>query len=288
MQPSTPTSPWPKWILIAGIVLALCGALSLALAGEHFTDFYDPRETSEHSAQFGEENAITLEPGCWVVNIEGSDSDYDISFNYIENDEGEGDGEGEDGVVSDDCRTDFQEETDVDFVTVTKLDIKETSEILVSIDCESDDGCENPLLFTNGDAVVIKMITDPTVLVTGGLCCVGFILVPLGWLLISINRGRENKVQISQNQIVTAMTPLEDNVTPNTEIPTTDELYKLIRGELPMQEEGGASVPSPFADADTRIRTPTATKVGGSINKASFHTPENPPKDDSWEKWDEA
>ena len=281
MQPSTPTSPWPKRILIAGIVLALCGSLSFALAGEHFTDFYDPRVTSEHTAEFGEVNAITLEPGCWVVNVEESDSDYDVSFHYIEN--------GTAGkVVSDDCRTDFQEETDVDFVTVTKLDIKETSEILVSIDCEPDDGCENPLLFTNGDAVVIKMITDPTILITGGLCCVGFILVPLGWLLISINRGRENRVQISQNQIVTAMTPLEDNVTPNTDIPTTDELYKLIRGELPMQEEGGASVPSPFADADTRIRTPAATKVGGSINKASFHTPENPPKDDSWEKWDEA
>jgi hypothetical protein len=81
---------------------------------------------------------------------------------------------------------------------------------------------------------------------------------------------------------------MEDNLTPNTEIPTTDELYKLIRGEMPIPEEGESSVPSPFADADTRIRTPKATKVGGSINKASFHTPENPPKDDSWEKWDEA
>jgi hypothetical protein len=281
MQPSTPTSPWPKWILIAGIVLALCGSLSLALAGEHFTDFYDPRETSEHTAEFGEINTITLEPGCWVVNVEESDSDYDVSFNYVEN--------GTAGKkVSDDCRTDFQEQTDVDFVTVTKLDIKETSEILVSISCEPDDGCENPLLFTNGDAVVMKMLTDPTVLVTGGLCCIGFMLVPLGWILISINRGRENRVHISQDQVVTAMTPMDDDLPPNNEIPTTDELYKLIRGEMPMPEDGDKPVPGPFADADTRIRTATAAKISGSINKASIHTPENPPKDDSWKNWDGA
>jgi hypothetical protein len=88
--------------------------------------------------------------------------------------------------------------------------------------------------------------------------------------------------------MVTAMTPMDDELPPNNEIPTTDELYKLIRGEMPMPEKGEKSVPSPFADADTRIRTPTATKVSGSINKASIHTPENPPKDDSWKNWDEA
>ena len=55
-----------------------------------------------------------------------------------------------------------------------------------------------------------------------------------------------------------------------------------------MPEGGEKAVPGPFADADTRIRTPTTTKVSGSINKASTHTPENPPKDDSWKNWDEA
>jgi len=282
MQPATPTSPWPKRILISGMVLALCGLLSLFLLQDNLTDFTDPRETSEHSAQFGEVNTITLEPGCWIVNVEESDSDYDVSFNYVESDAAG-------GAVSEDCRTDSPEaNTDVDFVTVTKLDIKETSEILVSISCESDDGCENPLLFTNGDAVVMEIITDPAFLAPLGLCGVGFILVPLGWILISINRGRESSVHISQNQIATAMTPVDGELPPKNEIPTTDELYKLIRGEMPIPEDGGESVPGPFADADTRIRTPAATKVGGSINKPSFHTPENPPKDDSWKNWDEA
>ena len=55
-----------------------------------------------------------------------------------------------------------------------------------------------------------------------------------------------------------------------------------------MPEDGDKPVPGPFADADTRIRTATAAKISGSINKASIHTPENPPKDDAWKNWDGA
>ena len=281
MQPATSSSPWPKRILIAGIALALLGSVSLVLSQDHLEGFYDPRVTKEHTAEYGEVNAITLGPGCWVVNVEGSDSDYDVSFNYIEDDTAG-------GAVSEDCKTDFQSSADVDFDTVAKLDIEETSEILVTISCKSDGDCENPLLFTDGGAIVNKMLTDSNVLITGGLCCVGFILVPLGWLLISINRGRENQVHISQNQIVTAMTPLEDNLPQNKEILTTDELYQLVRGEVPVSGEKGDDVPSPFSSADTRISKPTTTKVGGSINKASAHTPENLPTDNSWKNWDEA
>ena len=281
MQPATSSSPWPKRILIVGIALALLGSISLVFSQDHLEGFYDPRETSEYTAEYGEVNTITLEPGCWVVNVEGSDSDYDVSFKYIVDDTA-GD------AVSEDCKTDFQAAADVDFDTVAKLDIEETSEILVTISCKSDGDCEKPLLFTDGGAVVNKMLTDSKVLVTGGLCCVGFILVPLGWLLISINRGRENKVHLSQNQIVTAMTPLEENLPKNKEILTTDELYQLVRGEVPGSGEKEVVVPSPFTGVDTRTRTATTTKVGGSINRASIHTPENPPKDESWKNWDES
>ena len=123
-------------------------------------------------------------------------------------------------------------------------------------------------------------------LIPGGLCVVGFLLIPLGWVLISINRGRENKVGIVQNQIISA-TPLEETPQMNQDMLTTDQLYKLMRGEVPTVEQQNQNVPSPFVDVDTRIRKMPDTKVGGSINKASFHTPENPPTDESWKNWDE-
>ncbi len=68
---------------------------------------------------------------------------------------------------------------------------------------------------------------------------------------------------------------------------TTDDLYKLVRGELPKDQPVAQDVPSPFSDSDTRVVTPKKSATGGSINRASSYTPENLPADDSWKNWDE-
>ena len=88
--------------------------------------------------------------------------------------------------------------------------------------------------------------------------------------------------------MVTAMDPLERELNSNQEILTTDQLYKLVRGEVPEMEPRQENVPSPFSDADTRVRSQTPKKTGGSINKASSYTHENPPTDESWKNWDES
>ena len=276
MQPAQTTSPWPKRILIAGFVLAVCGFVTTILMSDHLTSFYDPAETSEHTAEIGEVNTLELEEGCWVVNVEGSGSDYDVTFNYID-----GDGAGEE--VDDDCRTDYQWSDDYD--VISKLYIEEESEILVTIECESEEECENLLLFTNGDTTSTELLR--AMVIPGGLCLTGFILIPLGWILISINRGKEAAVQLIQNPNASVM-PLENDPRMNQEMLTTDQLYQLVRGEMPVEEDVAKDVPSPFANADTRVRTNTQKKVGGSINKASSYTAENPPTDESWKNWDEA
>ena len=88
--------------------------------------------------------------------------------------------------------------------------------------------------------------------------------------------------------MVTAMDPLEREMNSNQEILTTDQLYKLVRGEVPEMEQRQENVPSPFSDADTRVRSQVPKKTGGSINKASSYTHENPPTDESWKSWDES
>jgi hypothetical protein len=149
MQPAQTTSPWPKRILIAGFVLAVCGFVTTIFMADYLTSFYDPEETSDHTAEIGEVNTIVLEEGCWVVNVEGSSSDYEVNFNYIDDD-----GAGEE--VDDDCRTDYQSNNDYD--VVSKLYIEEESEVLVTIECETEGECENPLLFTNGDSTSNELL----------------------------------------------------------------------------------------------------------------------------------
>ena len=271
--------------MITGIVLGFIGVVGFSFIFESFTDYYDPREVAEHTAEYdsGTNTVLDLSAGCWVVNVEGSDDDYDVSFKYLE------DGAATE-TVSDDCRSDFQASgTDVDFSEITTLDVDKDSEVLVIIECDNDDECENPLYFTNSGDVLVQMASDVGLWVVFASCCTGAILLPLGWLLVSINQGKDTKVQLTQQHMVEALDPydVDKGFDSNQEILTTDQLYKIVRGELPDSEQQ-TNVPSPFSDVDTRVRATPKTKTGGSINKASSYTHENPPTDESWKNWDEA
>ena len=284
MQPAAEHSPWPRRIMIAGLVLGFVGVIGFSLIFDDFREYYDPREMSEYTvdSDTGTNTVLNLSSGCWVVNVEGDDSDYDVTFQYVENGAAAGD-------VSEDCRSDFQASSgDADFSKLTTLDVEKTSQVLVIIDCEEEDGCQNPLYFTNSEDVLFEMAGDFGLWAVLGTCCIGGLLFPLGWLLVSINKSKDAKVQLTQQQMVTAMDPLERELNSNQEILTTDQLYKLVRGEVPEMDQRQANVPGPFSDADTRVRTQTPKKTGGSINKASAYTHENPPTDESWKSWDES
>jgi len=284
MQPASEHSPWPKRIMIAGIALGFIGLIGFSLIFSDFKDYYDPREMSEHTIEADSETntLLNLSSGCWVVNVEGDDDDYDVSFQYVENGAAAGD-------VSDDCRSDFQASSDdADFSKLTTLDIEESSQVLVIIECEEQDSCDSPVYFTNSGDVLVKMAGNFGLWAVFATCCTGAIMFPLGWLLVSINRSKDTKVQLTQEQMIGAMNPIENELNSNQEILTTDQLYKLVRGEVPEMEQQQSNVPSPFSDADTRVKSQPKKKTGGSINKASSYTHENPPTDESWKNWDES
>ena len=270
--------------MIAGIALGFIGVIGFSFIFDDFADYYDPREMSEHTVEYnsGTNTLLNLSSGCWVVNVEGDDSDYDVSFQYVEGGAAAGD-------VAEDCRSDFQASaTEVDFSKITTLDVKKSSQVLVVIECKEAEGCENPLYLTNSEDVLFEMAGNIGLWIVFASCCSGALLLPLGWLLVSINKSKDAKVHLTQQQVVNAMDPFEQELNSNQEILTTDQLYKLVRGEVPEMEQQQTNVPSPFSDADTRVRSQTPKKTGGSINKASSYTHENPPTDESWKNWDES
>lgn len=280
MQASSEPSQWPKRLMIAGLIMGFLGVVSFSVFVEDFNDYNDPREMAEHSAEFGQVNMLTLTSGCWVVNIEGDDSNYDIEYEVIENGEPV-------GTVDEDCRSDFQAQAvDVDFSRVTTLKISKTTEVLVTISCQESDGCANKVLFTNGESVLIEILGDVGFLATIGTCCLGAVIFPLGWILVTINKNKQNKVHLTQEEVVASVSAQDHEFQNNRELLTTDQLYKLVRGEMPeFEQKNDDNVPSPFA-TDTRPRP--AQKKTGSIYQASTHTPENPPTDESWKNWDES
>ena len=124
--------------MIAGAVAGFIGVIAFSLVAGDIMDYFDPREVSEHSAENGHVNEMNLTSGCWVVNVEGDDSEYEVNFQYVDWEKGSISGD-----VDDDCRTDWQPMgSDVEFSTITKLHIEEDSVVLVTIECKPGDDNE--------------------------------------------------------------------------------------------------------------------------------------------------
>ena len=69
MQPEQVISPWPKRLMISGIVIGIIGVGLFSYLLDDFNDYYDPRETNEHTALLGENNRFEIEPGLSLIHI---------------------------------------------------------------------------------------------------------------------------------------------------------------------------------------------------------------------------
>ena len=283
MQAAPIESPWPKRLLIIGIVMSLFGITIFALMSGTIATYLDPRESADVEVKFGDAGIVNLSEGCWVIHVVTTDAEFDISLNKTD---GSSIGEG----ITETCRSDFsaQAADGTSFTKVESYQVDEDSQVVVSIDCKEGSDCSDLIVYMHNDfEATMSLMGDPMILLSGSLCCLGFLLVPFGWMLMVINRGKATQVQIIQNQMTGAMTPPEDEIPlAQGEMLTTNDIYQMMRGNLPDQEE--SEIPPPFAGVEVK-RTPISKKsTGGSSNKASNYTAERPPEDESWKKWDES
>ena len=136
-----------------------------------------------------------------------------------------------------------------------------------------EDGCQNPLYFTNSEDVLFETWPE-----TSGhglsllvLCCIGGLLFPLGWLLVSINKSKDARVQLTQQQMVTAMDPLENELNSEPRYPNNRPTVQTRSRGSPWKWRRGRQmfqVHSAMLDTSS-AETQTPKKTGGSINRAS-------------------
>jgi len=286
MQAMPEVSPWPKRLLIIGVCLAAIGLTLLVFQNDEMSKLSDPRESAGHTIILGETGAVTLDSGCWVLEVEGATEDVVIELKKVE-------GASATEVVDEGCRHDYIAQTSdgTPFTDVGSWSIDEEMEVQVSAAEECVD-CDGITVYMTNDATYFSsFISNPAIVVMCGACGLGFLLIPLGGMLVIINRRQVAKIHLVTNQqILEAMTPEDEDLpvqTAGPDVLTTDQIYRLMKGEDPttlVEREP----PSPFSNADTRVKPTPTSSTGGSSNIASGFTPEQLPDDDSWKKWDEA
>jgi|LWDU01.1.fsa_nt_gi hypothetical protein len=279
MDAASTVSPWPKRILIVGVILSIIGFGIYASQSEEILSFYDPSESAQFHVQNGGDQIVDLGAGCWIASVEGDGSEIDLKLNPSD-----GNSVNTTSESLSTCKHNY--ESNNDFSKITSFEIKESGTYYLSIEC---DECDDVVIHLNhDDESVMALLSNVWFLVSITLCCLGFLLIPFGWILMMINGGKTVEVQLIQNQIDQSMDPSGEEVTeiPTGEMLTTDQIYHLMRGKIPEISQDD-DIPSPFANTDTRKQVVPQKQTGGSTNVASNFTAEQPPTDDSWKGWDE-
>ena len=269
MQPEEDVNVWPRRLLIAGSALFLIGTMLYFSNSDLMNDIVDPRISAEHSLEDGGIHTLTLGEGCWIFSVLEENTKITVNLSEVN-------GSAVGKNLDEKCRADYapQSTDGTVFAIIGKWEIDQKKEVLIEIDCEGS--CSGKTVWLNENSAFISGFTQPVMVIMIAICCFGSFLIPLGLVLMLINRSKAQPILL-ENQ--SSLTEIDAG-----EMKSTDEIFALIHGVI---NEAENEVPPPFSGL-TVPEEASQKAQSGSGNVASNLTPDNPPVDDSWKKWDES
>ena len=78
MQTAPVESPWPKRLLIIGIVMSVFGITIFLMMSGTIASHLDPRESADVEVKFGDTGIVNLSEGCWVIHVITTDAEFEI------------------------------------------------------------------------------------------------------------------------------------------------------------------------------------------------------------------
>ncbi|MGB1818423.1 MAG: hypothetical protein ACPHK2_02275, partial [Candidatus Poseidoniaceae archaeon] len=174
---------------------------------------------------------------------------------------------------------------DTEFVIIKKVKIAKLANVSIDVSCDTP--CDDLVLYFNSDAQFYEDLIQPSFIFMISFCCLGIIMMPLGGVLMLMNRAKQQPVNLIQ--------PQDDLVHDPSTMNTTDELYKLIRQTVEEAEsKEKQNIPPPFAgqgqtDASNvqNIVQNITYNIQDSAISGDINATVNPNDEgDAWKKWD--
>lgn len=270
------TNPWPRRIILVGAGFFIIASIAWLSNADNINQVFDPRESATQQTNGDGIHNIVLDEGCWTITSIGQTENLNVSVFEIE-----GSSLGEE--ITESCRSDFEPQSidDTEFTIVKKVKIAQLANVSIDVSCDTP--CDGLVLYFNSDAQFYEDLIQPSFIFMISFCCLGIIMMPLGGVLMLMNRAKQQPVNLIQ--------PQDDMVHDPSTMNTTDELYKLIRQTVEEAEsKEKQNIPPPFAgqgqtDASNTMVKPITSEQGSFTQEKTSENSLKPP-DDAWKKWD--
>ena len=275
------SNPWAMRIGIFGLVCIFISAIMLFGQTDAIDNAFNPRNLSEIKVTGENSEVGELEIGCHIaVGLENKEYG-DMTLRQMA-----GSSPSSDTIDTASCATDWQpmDSSGQEYYFVEEWDVKEKGEYVLSMECSSDLDCDNSTIWlVDVTKAQWTVFGETGLILAGGMCCFGLILLPVALILYFSNKGKSNVMMINANgQIipVTDLTPqtiermankpeeVIDNPFADTGISnseefidgkegvengtllTTEQVFALMRGDV---EEAQNRVSDPFADFNQKM-----------------------------------
>ena len=295
---SSQSNPWAMRVGIFGLICVFISAIMLFSQTDAIDNAFNPKNMSEIKLTGDNSEVGELDVGCHIA-VGMDDKEYgDITLKMMV-----GSSPSSDTVDTTSCATDWQpmDSSGQEYFFVEEWDVTEKGEYVLSMQCSTDIDCDNSTIWlVDVTKAQWTVFGETGLIVAGGLCCFGLILLPVAMILYFSNRGKSNVMMINANgQIIplTDLTPqtierLEskpkeviDNPFADTGISdseefidgkegvengtllTTEQVFALMRGDV---EEAQNRVSDPFADFNQKMEEQVVREKKDNSNVIAF------------------
>ena len=291
-------NPWSLRVAIFGLVCIFVGSVVLFGQGSSIDNVFNPRNVSDISVTGDNSEIGELDSGCHVaIGILGSDYG-NISLTKMQ-----GSSPASESLESTSCATDWQpmDTSGDEFDFINGWEVSEQGEYVLTMDCSEQEGCEKVTIWlVDVDEAQWSIFGELGLIAAGGLCCFGFIALPIALVLYLSNRNKSKVMMINYDGMVMPLSELtpetvnkieQSNNSQSVENPfadsglaktddfidgresvengtllTTDQVFALMKGDV---NEAQKRVSDPFADFNLqKTDTTSPTKSSNSIDIA--------------------
>ena len=287
-------NPWSARVAIFGLICIFIGSVMLFGQSDAIDNAFSPRNVSDISLTGDDSEIGELDSSCYIAVGVNQEEYGNISLTKML-----GSSPSTEPLEASSCPTDWQpmDTGGQEYYFIEEWEVTEEGEYVLKMECLEQNGCQNATIWlVNVDEAQWNIFGELGLIAAGGMCCFGFIALPIALILYLSNKNKSKVMMINYDGMImplseltpdtvnkientnnlqsvenpfadTGITKSEDFVdgresVENGTLLTTEQVFALMKGDV---DEAQKRVSDPFADYNqTKVKENNPKKTSNS------------------------